>query len=202
MDWDEIASTWDERDEVRSYAAAAYQSLEQQCELIGFALAGARACDYGCGTGLLSEYLAKHCSAVVAVDRSPQMIAALRTKVADRGLERVVPIVADLTPELIGDHQDFQAPFDLVTCSSVCAFVDDYPQTVKLLAGCLRPGGLFVQWDWELDPAADEPFGLTRDSIRSALTAADLEPVYIDTGFRITQEDHQMAPLMGIGCKQ
>ena len=201
MDWDDAAATWDERDEVRAYAAAAYQSLVRECRRIGFALAGVRACDYGCGTGLLSEQLIEECAAVVAVDRSPQMVAVLEDKVSRRGLDRVLPIVGELSPAFVREEPVFQAPFDLVTCSSVCAFVGDYPGTVQLLAGRLRDGGLFVQWDWELDPAADEPFGLSRDAIRAALVAADLEPVFLDTGFTITHDGHEMAPLMAVGRK-
>ena len=47
--------------------------------------------------------------------------------------------------------------YDLIVCSSVCAFVDDYPGVVRQLVSSMMPGGLFVQWDWELDPRDDEP---------------------------------------------
>ena len=33
-------------------------------------------------------------------------------------------------------------------------------------------GGLFVQWDWEVQPDDEEPFGLTRDEVRRAENAA------------------------------
>lgn len=57
----------------------------------------------------------------------------------------------------------------------MCAFVDDYPGAVAMLADRLAPNGYFVQWDWELDPAAAEPFGLTPDGNAQALVKERLD---------------------------
>ena len=54
----------------------------------------------------------------------------------------------------------------------MCAFLDDYAGTTGTLVRLLRPGGLFVQWDWELDPHAHEPFGLTRKQVRATLSGS------------------------------
>jgi len=83
----------------------------------------------------------------------------------------------------------------------VCAFVDDYPVFVRQRAASVAPGGLFVQWDWELDPASDEPFGLTRDAIVQALGDAGLVSVSVDAGFEVSADDQAMKPLMGTGRK-
>ena len=61
-------------------------------------------------------------------------------------------------------------PFDIVVSSSVCAFLDDYAGTVATLTNLLKPGGSFVQWDWELNREDSEPFGLTRAQVVDALT--------------------------------
>ncbi|MFK7926628.1 MAG: hypothetical protein AB8H79_00450 [Myxococcota bacterium] len=63
----------------------------------------------------------------------------------------------------------------------------------------LTPGGLLVQWDWELDPTQDEPFGLSRDQIAHALNGAGLVGVAVDIGFKLPFEGYTMAPLRGIG---
>ncbi len=91
------------------------------------------------------------------------------------------------------------ATYDLVVCSSVCGFLDDYPGTAAELVSLLRPGGLFVQWDWEADPAAAEPHGLTRAAITEALDAAALAVVTVDVGLRAEVDGETMAPLMGTG---
>ena len=81
----------------------------------------------------------------------------------------------------------------------MCAFLDDYPGTMARLVGGLRPGGLFVQWDWEADPASGEDDGLSRAAIESALAGASLEGIRVGVGFEIEFDGHTMAPLMGSG---
>ena len=113
MDWDDYAATWDERDEVRAYSSAAFDSLERCCRDLQFPLTGTRACDFGCGTGLLSEKLATKCGEVVAVDCSEPMIAVLRTKIAERGLDRIQPLAVTLNRETVAGSPHFHAAFDL-----------------------------------------------------------------------------------------
>ena len=199
--WDDYAATWDEDEAVRAYSAAAFESLLRSCERSHFQLVDARVCDFGCGTGLLSEKLAARVSEVVAIDSSAKMIEELRGKMARLGSSRIVALEAMLDEDFVARSRHFRRPFDLIVCSSVCAFVDDYAATVGLLARQLRAGGLFVQWDWELDPSADEPFGLTRDGVREALEGAGLENVFVDIGFTAKVGDQQMAPLMGVGVR-
>ena len=96
----------------------------------------------------------------------------------------------------------FSVPFDIVVCSSVCAFLDDHHGTVKTLVGLLKPGGLFVQWDWELNPQDDEPFGLARNQVFEALTDADLIDVSVETAFEIDVDGQQKRPLIGSGSRR
>ncbi len=191
MSWDEEAATWDKDPAVRAYAGAAFESLVAAAGAFSLKLTGARVCDFGCGTGLLTERLAERVARVDAVDSSGAMLAVLADKIerqrwADVRAHAALP--ADET-------------YDLVVCSSVCAFLEDYPGTVEELVCRLRPGGAFVQWDWELDPAAEEPFGLTRQVIHGCLEAAGLEVLTVDTGFSVPFEDQVMRPLMGLGRK-
>ena len=124
--------------------------------------------------------------ALECLERMPE----IRSKIAEHGWDNVA--VFDRLPN---EHDRY----DLVVCSSVCAFVDDYPGLLRELAASLRPGGLFVQWDWELDPDADEPYGLTREAMRSALLKADLEVIVVETGFELPMGELVMRPLMGVG---
>lgn len=187
-DWDDHAATWDDNEGARAYANAAFMSLTQVLEEHGFDLTGLRILDFGCGTGLLTERLVGEASDVAAVDTSTAMLDVLSSKVESNEWSNV---------QVAASLDAIDGPFDLVVCSSVCAFVPDYPATARALAALLRSGGVFVQWDWELDESEDEPFGLTRAQIADALTAADLTSVSVDVGFRLPVEGMVMAPLMG-----
>lgn len=189
--WAEAAAGWDDDPIVNAYARAAWASL-----LAAVAVeADARVLDFGCGTGLLTERLAARVREVVAVDASAAMVKVLATK----ALPNVRHGVAQLSPEVGDDDALTRGPFDLIVCSSVCAFLDDYPGTLAMLAARLAPGGHLVQWDWELDPTADEPFGLTRAGITQAIEGAGLEVVSVGVGFDVPVEDQHMRPLMGVG---
>lgn len=189
--WAEAAESWDDDPIVNAYAQAAWASLLDAVAVE----ADARVLDFGCGTGLLAERLASRVREVVAVDASPAMVQILAAK----ALPNVRHGVASLSPERGDDDALTAGPFALIVCSSVCAFLDDYPGTVARLAARLAPGGHLVQWDWELDPTADEPFGLTREHITQALEGAGLEVVSVGVGFDVPVEDQHMRPLMGVG---
>ena len=189
--WAEEAATWNEDPAVVAYADAASASLLAS---VPFG-SDAHVLDFGCGTGLLTERISPRVREVVAVDASPAMVAVLAAK----ALPNVRFGVAKWTPETISDDELAAGPFDLIVCSSVCAFLDDYPGTVAMLADRLAPNGYFAQWDWELDPTAAEPFGLTSDGITKALVGAGLEVVSVGIGFDVPIEDQHMRPLMGIG---
>ena len=92
--------------------------------------------------------------------------------------------------------------FDLIVCSSVCGFLDDYPGSVQTLCGLLKPGGMFVQWDWEFIATSSDPFGLTREKIAAAIRDAGMQSISVDTAFSVEVGDQMMRPLMGVGQKR
>ena len=198
MDWNDIAPSWDAKAGVRLYAASALEAVEELLSSHGRSLEGQRALDFGCGTGLLSELLAQNCGEVVGLDPAPNMIGAFRAKIAANAWDHVHALLGTLDEALARDELSSPS-FDLVVCSSVCAFVPDYPSTVRQLAELLRPGGHFVQFDWELDEASQRSFGLSREQIEGALTGAGLEAVSVTPSFCILVEGQQMQPLMGVG---
>lgn len=187
--WDEVAPEWDQNPAVRAYADAAFTSLEAILAGLSIQLDGASCLDFGCGTGLLTERLVAAGARVHAVDTSPAMLDIVRAKASDRGWVGVNT----------STHPPRSPPFDLIACSSVCGFLEDYPATAATLIGLLRPGGLFVQWDWERDPHDESDHGLDRESIREALNAAGLERITVSEAFTVTVEDQSMRPLVGFG---
>ena len=198
MSWDDYADDWDKDEGARAYSQAAFERLTQVCGERSVRLAGARACDFGCGTGLLTERLAPVCAAVVALDTSARMIDRLRRKATRLGLTNV-QTTTEVVERAVDDATLFGDRFDLVVCSSVCAFLDDYPGTVDTLVQLLKPAGLFVQWDWELDPNAQEPFGLTQEQVRATLLSSGLENVQVTPAFEVSIDDRTVRPLMGLG---
>jgi len=190
--WNEHADGWDDNAAVRAYSQAAFDSLVALCETRHIPLEGSRVCDFGCGTGLLSEKLSPVCEQILAVDTSPKMLAILDAKKQRLDLPNI-STTTNLTDPA------FQETFDIIVCSSVCGFLDDYPATVRALVRMLKPKGLFVQWDWERDPTSEEPFGLTREQINATLTQAGLESILVETAFEVAVEGETMRPLMGAG---
>ena len=98
-----------------------------------------RVLDFGAGTGLLTDRLVAEGATVHAVDSSAGMLEVLEAKIADRGWTGVT-FGAGLP--------DSSEVFDLVVCSSVCSFLDDYPATARGAGRpaparrCVRPMGL------------------------------------------------------------
>ncbi len=136
--WDEYAAGWDDNPDARVYAAAAFESLLAVLDDRGVSLAGARVCDFGCGSGLLTERMASEAQPIDAIDASVAMLAQISTKIREHGWDNVR--LSTTLPKSLARH-------DLVVCSSVLSFVDDYPRTVKRLSELLAPDGMLLQWD-------------------------------------------------------
>ncbi len=185
-EWDDLADEWDDNEAARAYAAAAMASLRRLVS--DSELAGARVLDFGCGTGLLTEQLVAAGATVDAVDTSTAMLAVVDAKTATQGWTDV-----RTSTSLPDDH----AAFDLVVCSSVCSFLDDYPATAADLVARLRSGGRFIQWDWER--TGDDAHGLTRTEIEQTLSAVGLVDVRVNDAFTVSIADLTMTPIMGHG---
>lgn len=189
-EWDHYAQEWDTDPATRHYAELAFSSLLPVLERHDLPLAGARVLDFGCGTGLLTEQLLAAGATVDAFDTSEGMLEVLRAKLGDREDVRILTEPPDGSEE-----------YDLVVCSSVCAFLDDYPGTAAALAGGLRGGGLFVQWDWERHETETGTHGLTIGQIEQALAGAGLVDVLVQPSFRIEVSGQAAQPLLGSGRK-
>jgi SAM-dependent methyltransferase len=100
---------------------------------------GLHVVDAGGGTGGFAVPLAAAGHRVTVVDPSPDSLAALQRRAAERGLsDRVTGLQGDLTelPGLVPADS-----VDLLLCHSVLELVDDPVAALTGLAGVLRPGG-------------------------------------------------------------
>jgi 2-polyprenyl-6-hydroxyphenyl methylase/3-demethylubiquinone-9 3-methyltransferase len=98
-------------------------------------LAGKTALDVGCGGGLLAEPLARMGARVTGIDASPEVIAVAREHAAQHGLE---------IDYRVGDVQELEGQFDLVTAMEVVEHVAEPAAFVMALARRLAPGGLLL----------------------------------------------------------
>ena len=101
--------------------------------------AGLDIVDAGGGTGGFAVPLAEAGHRVTVLDPSPDSLAALSRRTAERGLQsRVTAVQGDLT-----DLPTLRAPAsaDLVLCHSVLEVVDDPGAALAAVAAVLRPGG-------------------------------------------------------------
>jgi SAM-dependent methyltransferase len=111
-----------------------------------------RVLDVGCGTGQFAARLAPRAGRVDALDRSPDMIAALR---------RTAP--ANVTG-LLGDAATIALPagtYDAITSISALHHLD-LPVVLPRLAAALRPGGLLTAVSHH---RLDVPWGLPAEAV-------------------------------------
>lgn len=100
---------------------------------------GVTVLDAGGGTGGFAVPLAEAGASVTVVDPSPDALASLARRAAERG-------VADRVSAVQGDADDLAAlvapgSVDLVLCHSVLEVVDAPAATLAAVAALLRPGG-------------------------------------------------------------
>lgn len=109
--------------------------------------------DVGAGTGQFAVAVARECARVVAVDVSPVMLAALRSRVRNESLTNVEVVQAGF---LSYTHQG--GPADVVYSRYALHHLPDFWKAVALtrLHGMLRPGGILRLWDvvYDFPPAA------------------------------------------------
>ncbi len=188
--WDEFATDWDTRADTRLYAERAFESWNRKIAPLVTDLTESRVLDFGCGTGLLTEKLARHCGHIVAVDISAGMINVLQRKVVDKHIDNITPLVTAIDSAAINENPELSEKFDLVVASSVCSFLPDYDATLRDLSSALKPGGLFVQWDW----LSEMPI----ERIRGAYETSGLINLGVEQAFVMTMEDESMPVVLGI----
>ena len=179
--WDDYAEGWDANEDVRLYSERAFEGLLKILVGQDFGLSSSRVLDFGCGTGLLTEKLSPLAAQVVAMDSSAKMIDALLAKVDKNNLMNVIAHTGALGSSAERSQSGRVRSFDLVVASSVCSFLPDYERAVQEIAALLKPGGVFVQWDWLED--------MSPDAIAAAHATAGLTTLDISEAFAMDGED-------------
>jgi 2-polyprenyl-6-hydroxyphenyl methylase/3-demethylubiquinone-9 3-methyltransferase len=96
--------------------------------------------DAGCGTGVLSRWLAARGGRIRAIDAAPAMIEQAERLTAGSAIQDDIRYsVADIA------HPPFPSEsLDGILCSSVLEYLEDPAQCLREFARVLRPGGLLV----------------------------------------------------------
>jgi demethylmenaquinone methyltransferase/2-methoxy-6-polyprenyl-1,4-benzoquinol methylase len=103
---------------------------------------------------------------VVGVDQSPEMLAAGRDRVEQRGLSDRIELREGRAETLpFGD-----AEFDALTFTYLLRYVDDVPATLRELVRVVRPGGTIAMLEFGLPRGAWRP--LWELYVRAGLPAA------------------------------
>jgi SAM-dependent methyltransferase len=125
--------------------------------------------DMGAGTGVFTTAVAPLCHKVIAVDVSPVMIAALRSRVERNGLGNVSVVDAGF---LSYDHD--ADPADVIYTRNALHQIPDFWKAIALqrLFSMLRPGGILRVRDLVFD---FEP-GDVDSSIEAWLSGAVTDP--------------------------
>jgi 2-polyprenyl-3-methyl-5-hydroxy-6-metoxy-1,4-benzoquinol methylase len=188
-EWDEYAESWDVDPTVEEYAINAFSELLENIDINGLTVL-----DFGCGTGALTQLMSPTVKSVVAIDPSSEMIKNLDKK----ALNNVSSISDYLSKELIQTLPEFANKFDLIVASSVCGFLPDYEETLRLLKSLIKADGMFVQWDWlSNDDSSD--MGLSEKRVKQAFVASGFVKTRVNSPFIMSSSKGNMPVLMAIG---
>ncbi len=129
--------------------------------------------DAGCGDGFLTELLAERFDRVIAVDHSPERLAAARGRLARKGIDwRLGEVDALPVPA---------ASADAVFLSLVLHHVPEIPTVLREARRVLRPGGRLVILD--LAPHDVESLRESLGDLRLGLDPERLETELVAQGF-------------------
>ncbi len=158
--------------------------LPAMLELVAREVTGSReVLEIGCGTGIVTEVLARFAGHVVATDYSSEMLARAEKRVRDA--TNVEMKEADVAALFFEDGR-----FDTVVAANVLHLVPDLDEALRAMARVLRPGGALIvptychaeTWSSRLLSRA---LALTGFPGRRRLTCASLERAITTAGLRI-----------------
>jgi demethylmenaquinone methyltransferase / 2-methoxy-6-polyprenyl-1,4-benzoquinol methylase len=110
----------------------------------------ARVLDVATGTGAVAvELVRQHGCSVVGVDRSADMLAVARARIAARGLASRIELHEGRAEAL----PFADASFDALTVTYLLRYVDDPAATLRELARVVRPGGTVAMLEFGVPPA-------------------------------------------------
>lgn len=141
--FDQAAATWEENPVRVAMTQAVVEAIVREVQ----PTPAMTLLDYGCGTGLISAWLAPHVGRVTAADSSEGMLASLRQKIEQNGLATIRAVRLDLEDEPLPAER-----YDLIVTNMVMHHVADAQRLLKTFHTLLRPGGALCVADLDTEP--------------------------------------------------
>ena len=172
--FDRVAEQWD-----RMRSRFFSEAVRERALAVAGVRPGRLAADIGAGTGFIAEGLIRKGLRVIAVDRSPAMLAELRRKLPGRAVDC-----------RLGEAEDLPIPdetVDYVFANMCLHHVEDPSRAIREMARVLKPGGVAVITD--LDEHGfeflrtehhDRWLGFQREEVARWFREAGLEGVRVE----------------------
>jgi len=184
--FDQLAANWDESPVRAGIARGVIDSLSQQIALRD----DMDVLDYGCGTGLVAFSIAPKLNRLVAVDSSDGMLAVVREKAQELGVNNVTALKLDLSGDATLEQR-----FDLIYTSMTMHHIVDTAGILARFFELLKPGGQLAIIDLDSEDGSfhgDMPGIAHQGFDRAALTqlaeAAGFSDIHLDTA-HVVQRD-------------
>jgi ubiquinone/menaquinone biosynthesis C-methylase UbiE len=144
---------------------------------------GLRVVDVGTGTGILAGELARLGLSVIAVDHSPRMLDAARTKLAELEIDSVELRAGEASALPIDDSS-----LDAAFAHMVLHYLPSPADAIREMARVVRPGGVVIAVDfvrheheWMREELGVAWLGFDESEIRAWFSAAGLDDPEIET---------------------
>lgn len=155
---------------------------------IGYLLPPADVADLGCGDGYLTVEAAKWARKVIAVDRSPEMLARARALAKRRHVSNIVWKRGELEKLPLDDGS-----VDIALLSQALHHADEPPRALAEAARVLKPGGRILVLDlrqhdqaWVRETLGDRWLGFKDAALKEMLEDAGFRDVEVRVGARKT----------------
>lgn len=183
--FDQAAASWDENPVRRALLSAVAQAIFRQVQ----PTSSMNVLDYGCGTGLISFWLAPHVATVTAADSSAGMLAVLRQKIDQTGQHTIRALHLDLERDAVPEIR-----YDLIVTNMVLHHVADTERMLRSFQTLLWPGGVLCVADLDEEPgvfhdpeaaATVQHHGFDRQRLRESMERAGFHDVQDTTAHTI-----------------
>lgn len=181
--FDDKAATWDQDPRRIKMAKEIAEAMARKVKLN----TQMSAMEFGCGTGLVTMYLADKVKSITAVDNSAGMLAVLEQKIKAQLVHNVEIKHVDLTIE-----QTLGRSFDLIYSVLALHHIKDCQSLLAYFKTILNPGGIIAIADlddedgtFHLDGSHVDYTSFGANIVKSVLSNTGFEKITYTTVFKI-----------------
>lgn len=95
--------------------------------------------DFGCGSGAITNKLAKVTSSIDAIDISSGMLEFAKKQAESSSIDNINYMQASIFDERFKDEQ-----YDVILAFNVLQYIEDMPKLIERINSILKPNGVFV----------------------------------------------------------